>query len=87
MYVFSLDRDSVVIPNNTQSFVKNANSKVSHTYFENQKYKVCYNFEGEHAADVDHLGAEIMANVFAMKFIESEWFKLKHHLKLKLHEY
>lgn len=67
-FVFSLLNDSVVPANNTNSFTKAAlmNPYVDSYMFPNSKHVVC---DKTIHVSVDHLRAEALANVFAMRFI------------------
>jgi hypothetical protein len=69
-YVWTLVYDSVISSNNTRNFYKTGrgNKFVSSYEFENGKYQPC-NLVAK-KEPVDHVRGEILANIFALNFIE-----------------
>ena len=70
VFIFSLQSDSLVSPNNAHNFLQNGttNSNVIGELFDNSNYKVCLG--NDVPTRVDHLGGEFMSNVFALSFFE-----------------
>lgn len=69
-YVWTLTYDSVIPSNNTRNFYKTGrgNQFVSSYEFDNNKFQTCDMAAKEEP--VDHARAEILANIFALHFID-----------------
>lgn len=67
LFLFSLLKDSIVSVKNTEKFVK-LHNKTKVYYFENSHHKICPNHT---EFNVDHAGAQLVANVFALSFIKN----------------
>ena len=77
IYIFTLKYDSYVPPLNSNNFVngKKGNKNIESLTYDNEKYRRCPVWSWRSGPDgypVDHLDAEIAANVFAFAFIERQ---------------
>lgn len=74
LFIFTLAKDSVVTPLNAILFLEGRSDKVESTIFTNDDYQTCtphlLQVTDEKTYPVDHLGGEILANIFALNFLK-----------------
>lgn len=69
-FLFSLKRDSVVSVTNTEKFQQRHGGKVQTYFYENREHLVC-DKPGGSPFPVDHGGAQVLANIFALAFLNT----------------
>ncbi|AIT08611.1 lysophospholipase [Candidatus Francisella endociliophora] len=75
LFLYSLEKDSVVTPINYNKFIKNANDNVTGYKLDNDKVITTsllswIPFIDFNISDVDHISGEIYANIFAYKYFD-----------------